>query len=101
MSFDFTNPLRPWIYKDPDATLDYSWDWSQWLTEAADTYLSHTIIITGNGGVTMNSSREASGVVTAILTGGVPHKNSKVTCRLTTVGGRIEDRTMVLKVTNR
>jgi hypothetical protein len=41
---------RPVIVKDPDAVLDYSWDWTDWLAPTADRIVTPTISV--GGGIT-------------------------------------------------
>lgn len=104
MTFDVTNPLKPTILKDPDAILDYSQDWSAWLTDSEnDTILSHEIIPESveAGAITVVSSQEALGVVTARLEGGVLNETEAVVYRITTVGGLVDDRTLYFKIRSR
>jgi len=81
------------IYKDPDATLDYSWDWADWLT-AGETIT--TASVTVPDGLTLGVVSQLSGVVTAWVSGGTAGTEYKVYCRITTSEGRIDDRTIVL-----
>ncbi|MGV1048216.1 MAG: hypothetical protein ACOYD4_06805 [Solirubrobacterales bacterium] len=76
--------------KDPDATLDYTVDWSQWLGE--DTIdVSDWVVATG---LTEDSATNTTTTATIWLTGGVPGQNYDVTNRITTTGGRVDDRTI-------
>jgi hypothetical protein len=59
--------------KDPDAVLDYVWDWGLWL-DPGDTIVDHTV--TADPGITVASS-------------------------ITTVGGRTDDRTQTFLIRNR
>lgn len=106
-TFDVTNPAKPSIKKDPNAILDYTWDWTTWLLDASnptDTISSHTInIVAPAEGVTVQSSSitGASKMVTAWLAGGTAGKTVQVTCRIVTAGGRTEDRSIYLKIKER
>lgn len=82
---------------DPDAVLDYSFDWSAWLSDT-ETIDSHEFVTTD--GITVDSSTETSGVVTAWLSGATGTRQ-KVTCRITTDQGRTDDRTITLNVRER
>lgn len=84
--------------KDPDAVLDYQWDWNdQWL--AGDTIDSHTI--TAPDDLTVESSSEADGVVTAWISGGTAGSIHLVVCHVVTTGGREDDRSIQLTIVNR
>lgn len=83
--------------KDPDAQVPFKWDWTSWLTDG-DSISSHTIIVDG---VSLVSSAEASGVVTATLSGGTAGKTATATCRITTSNGYTDDRTITLTIMER
>lgn len=85
------------VTKDPDAVLDYLFDWSAWLGD--DTIDSHDI--TAAGGITIDSSTDTDTTVTVWVSGGTADSRATATCRITTTGGRIDDRTMVLSVVER
>lgn len=88
--------------KDPDATLDYSFDWSEWLT-GGDTIDSYSILISPTTVPALNNDSD-SNTTTAVfifLSGGVVGQVYDVTCRITTVAGRVEDRTMYIRVVER
>jgi hypothetical protein len=84
-----------WI-KDPDATLDYTLDFSEWLD--ADTLSTATW---SAAGLTVVSSAATTTTATVWLSGGTAGKVYQVRCRVTTAGGRIDDRTFELSVTHR
>ena len=83
--------------KDPNAVLDYAFDWTAWLA-AGETITTATITATG---VTVDSQSEASGVVTVWLSGGVVGVFGSVTCEIATTGGRTDDRTIRLTIQDR
>lgn len=100
MSFwDISNPAKPTGIKDPNAILDYPISFAAWLADIADTYASHTVTVTG--GLTCNSSTQAAGVITPILSGGTVGTTASFTIRITTTGGRTDDRTFYLKIKER
>ena len=93
MSLTLQNPL-----KDPSAVLDYAFDWTGWLA-AGETITDHTI--TADTGITVDSSTELDGKVTVWLSGGTAGINYKVACLIATSAGRIDERTIWIKVTDR
>lgn len=96
-TYDTTNPDQPTIDKDPDAVLDYSWNWEGWLN--GDTISSRTI--TADSGITVDSSQVVGDVVTAILSGGTVGKTHRVRCRIVTAAGLTEDRSIFLRIVER
>ena len=87
------------IIKDPDAKLDYKFDWAAWLTPLSDTITSVTWVLTV--GLTLVSSSNTTATATAVVSGGVADDTEVLTCRITTAGGRIEDRSVNLKISQR
>jgi hypothetical protein len=89
------------VVKDPDALLDYTFDWTEWLEghTPADTIASAVVTVTGCTLVT--SSVVAQQKVVAWIGGGVVDVAASATCRITTAGGRIDDRTLTLKIKER
>lgn len=87
---------RPTILKDPDATLDYPFNWATWLAKVADTIIAVSWII--DASLTKVSSSFNTTSATAFVSGGVLGTIVPVTCRITTAGGRIDDRTIWLKI---
>ena len=80
------------IKKDPNAVLDYTVDWTDWLAPVADVVVSVDWV--PSAGVTVVSSSNTSTTATAFVSGGVPDADEFVTCRITTAGGRTDDRTI-------
>lgn len=98
------------ILKDPDAVLDYVWDWrlntnrsegTDWLA-SGETISSHTVVVE-SGDVTVDSSglTDSDTSVTAWISGGTAGTTAHVRCRITTSAARTDDRTIVLNVRNR
>ena len=83
--------------KDPDARLDFAWDWSAWLAqgETISTYL----FTVASGDVEVDADEEAGGVVTAWLTGGTTR--SVVSCHIVTSAGREDDRSRTITIRER
>ena len=84
--------------KDGDSVLDWAWSWQDWLSDD-ETIIDHDIIVT-SGQVTIDSSSEQDGVVTAWLSNAEP-RTVRVTCRINTSQGRTDDRTITLRVQDR
>ena len=88
--------MKPYI-KDPDAVLDYEFDWGRWLE--GDTIDTHQVF--PSPGITVASSNNSDSVVTVWLSGGVEGQQYSVTCRITTALGRVDDRTIPILVRSR
>ncbi len=89
------------LIHDPQATLDYGFDLSAWLAKG-DQIVSGSWSISGPDGVlTISSSATTAKSVTVWLTGGTTGKQYYVTCHFTTVGGRVDDRTLLIVVSDR
>ena len=86
----------PRIDKDPDAVLDYPFDWSKWLAVVGDTLSSVTWLI--DASLTKVSSSFTAVTATIFISGGVIGTLCSVTCRVVTAGGRTEDRTITLRI---
>jgi hypothetical protein len=84
--------------KDPDAVLDYVFDWSTWL--ASGETIS-TSAITVESGITKNSESNTTTTATVWLSGGTEGSRYKITSRITTNQGRTDDRSAIVRVTNR
>ena len=85
--------------KDPDATLDYTVDWTEWLSAIADTITSSVWI--ADPSLVVVSNYFAGGKATAFISGGVLETSVVITNRITTVGGRTDDRSITLKIASR
>lgn len=86
--------------KDPDAILDYTWDWSDWL-QGGETISSHAITISPADELTKNSSANDADSVTAWLSAGEVGTVYKVTCEIVTSQSRTEHRTATFTVVER
>jgi hypothetical protein len=89
---------KPTIDKDPNAVLDYTVDFTAWLDAASDAIASHTA--TGTG-VTVQSSAVVGKTVVVWVSGGVVRVKGSVVVRITTTGGRVDDRTIFFKIKER
>jgi hypothetical protein len=86
--------------KSPASTLDYEFDWTNWMP-ATDTISSVTF--TASTGLTVASSPAPSHTTltaTAWLTGGTAGQTYTLSCTITTAAGRIDQRTQNVNVVN-
>lgn len=86
--------------KDPDATLDYQFDWAAWLVDG-DTISAHDIAVTPAGPTVVTSSHTGGTAVVVRLSGGTVDTEYEVRCRITATSGQIDDRTFKLYVRER
>lgn len=84
--------------KDPDATLDWIFDWSSWL-QAGETISSSEFIV--SAGLTVGVTSNTTISATVWLSGGSTGQVYQVTNRITTNQGRTDDRSIRIRVVNR
>jgi len=105
-TFDLTNPLKPKILVDPNAVLDYPFDWTEWLDDLGDTIASAQVLLIGT--VLLDSSghppngfvvNPGNKIVVAWAKGFT--KGSGLTCHIVTAGGRQDDRSIYFNVKDR
>jgi hypothetical protein len=94
------------IEKDPDATLDYAFDWSAWLAlNPGDSIASAEFIVDLT--LTVVDQAFDATTATAWISGGTKPISGanklRVTCRITTTNTppRIDDRSIFLKIVER
>jgi hypothetical protein len=85
--------------KDPNAVLDYTFDWGPYLTPLADTIASAVWVLPAS--VIKVSQLQTTTTASAFLSGGTLGETETVTCRITTNGGRTDDRSIQLKIVER
>ncbi len=83
--------------KDPDARLDYTFNWADWLKDDA-IQLSSWFIAGPTAEVTIVTQTNTASVATVWLEGGVSGNKVTVTNRITTIGNRIDDRSMEITI---
>ena len=83
--------------KDPDAVLDYSVDWAKWLADDEIDTSDWTVPV----GLTKVGGTKTTTRATVWLSGGAAGQSYTVTNRITTAGGRTEDRSFIVKVEER
>lgn len=84
--------------KDPNANLDYGFNWSDWL---ASEETIETSIWTVPAGLTKESESNTTTVTVVWLSGGIVGVDYEVVNHIVTSMGREDDRTITLKVRNR
>lgn len=85
--------------KDPNALLDYVFDWTAYLAPSGDTIDSVTWVTTA--GLTVLNSVQTPTTAIAFVSGGVVGTTERLTCRITTTNGLIDDRSIDLKIVER
>jgi len=85
--------------KDPDAVLDYTFDWSLYLTPLSDSI--STVSFIADSPLTTSNPTHTATTATCFVSGGVVGTSLNLTCRITTAGGRTDDRSITLKIVDR
>jgi hypothetical protein len=83
--------------KDPNAVLDYQVDWSPWLGVDTIATSAWTLPV----GITQQSASNTTTTATIWLSGGTVATKYPITNRITTAGGRTDDRTITISVKER
>jgi hypothetical protein len=86
--------------KDPNATLDYGFDWSQWL-DNGETISDYVIDTSPCGIVNLYSTSTITGSVVAWLTSGCVGTRYSIACKMTTSASRVDERTIKIDVKER
>lgn len=84
--------------KDPDAILDYGFDWSSWLATSETIASSSWTVPTGITNVNDTNDETSTKIW---LSGGTVATTYTLTNQITTSGGRTEDRTFEIVVEER
>jgi len=85
--------------KDPGAKLDYGFDYSDWLYEGDSITTSSWTVETG--GLDIDPEYHDSTSTVVWLSGGVAGRTYRVTNRITTTAGRIDERSIEIRVRER
>ena len=86
------------IIKDPDETLDYPFDWAEYLAPISDVIDSASFEVVG---LTLDSQSNTTTTATAIVSGGVAGVTGVLTSTITTAQGRIVQRSIYIKIRER
>jgi len=84
--------------KDPDAVLDYQFNWESWLADGDEI---ESATVTPESGLTVDSTAVTAGTVTAWVSGGTAGNTYDLTCHIVTTDGREDDRTIRIVVKER
>lgn len=87
------------IKKDPDAVVDFTFDWTAWLAAVSDSI--DTIDVTVPAGITKDSQTNDANTVTVWLSGGTAGESYDILCEIVTAGARTDQRTMQVNVLER
>src|SRR5512133_895271 len=86
------------FYKDPQAIVDYGFDWEAWLG-VGETITNHTVTV--SAGITKDSTSIVSETVVVWLSGGTLGSEYTVNCQITTSANRTDQRTATVYVRDR
>lgn len=97
--WDLTDPTRPNGVKDPDSTIDITFDWSPILADMGNDTIANIAFILG-GGLTSAGTVPNGALATVLVAGGTKGVEASITCRITTAStpARIDDRTVYLTI---
>lgn len=84
--------------KDPNSTVNYGFDWSDWLANGESIVASDWLL---PGDLSETSKSIVTGNTTILLSGGVAGEEYVVTNRITTNLGQTEDRSMLILCTEK
>jgi hypothetical protein len=84
--------------KDPDARLDYTFDWHEYL---ADGETIVDALVTPDSGLNVDSWDFGDTSVIAWISGGTPGNVYRVACRITTSDTRTDERSINVRVLER
>ena len=104
MALNFTIDAkgRSIIDKDPQATLDYTFDWTDYLAALPDTISSAansaTFTIDTLSGITIAAQSNTSTKATVWIAGGINGATAMVTSTIKTAGGRTDERSIYIKL---
>lgn len=86
-----------WL-KDPQAVLDWTWDWSSWLQTSEDVISSS---FSATPGITIDTDTNTTTTATVWLSGGTPGVPYLITNTITTNQGRTDERSITIRVKDR
>lgn len=88
--------------KQPNEVLPYDFDFGPWLANEDDALQASLLTseVTADAGITIEEKTHdiATGVVQVRISGGTAGHRYKVTCRITTAGGKVKELEFVLVV---
>lgn len=87
-------------YQDPDARLDYRFQWSAWMQDT-ETITTQTVTLSPDDGMTSDGGSIVDGDVVVWLSGGTDGGVVYVTSHVETSAGRKNDMTLAVHITQR
>ncbi len=84
--------------KDPQAVLDYSFDWGPWLS--SDT-ISSSVWVAETGITAQSGDSFTDTTTTVFIADGTHGQNYLLKNTVVTVGGRTDERTVEIRIRNR
>ena len=87
--------------KDPDAVLNYTFDWDDEYLAAGVTVSTSTWAVSPTGTLTVDSESETSSTTTVVLSGGTAGQVYTVTNTITTSSSETEERSLIVRVDER
>lgn len=84
--------------KDPDAVLDWHFDWINWLDQG-EVITTSTFDVTA--GIAVNATENTTSNTTVWLAGGRAGQNYQVTNRIITSAARTDERSIIIRVRDR
>lgn len=92
---DMAGPLKSFV-KQPGERLDYRFDYTRWLADCSDTIATRSIDCPAP--LRIVGVVQDSGSIVALIDGGEDGKSQKLTCTITTAGGRIKEADIIINV---
>lgn len=90
---------RYYVLKDPDAVLDYGFNWSDWLGDEGDVLTASSWTV--DSGITVDSESNDTTTTTIWLSGGTVGERYSCVNSIETADGREDDRTIEVIVVQR
>jgi len=85
--------------KDPASHVDYSFDWSSWLTSSETISTAAWALDPASSGAPVLGSEIGSGSVRGIyVSGGTSGHRYRLSCQITTDAGRTAERSVTLRI---
>lgn len=96
--FSTTASGKVTIEKDPDAVLDYVFLWQDWLAVGEEIQSHSTVVEGASSGYVQSAFIHQGDAVIAFVAGGAIGETIALRCRVFTTAGRLDDRTIYIKV---
>ncbi|TNE60829.1 MAG: hypothetical protein EP335_17470 [Alphaproteobacteria bacterium] len=87
----------PVFAKDPASRVDYSFDWSAWLS-AGESIESALWTIEPEAALNLEDTLSAGAVEGVFVSGGTAGERCRLSCRISTDAGRTAERSLAIRV---